>query len=92
MPTANAAVALAADPSLAVTGQADQSGLWATYLTAANDAIQKAQTWRMMKSAAGASGQTGFLFQQAYEAQNAADQAYQAWQAAVRAANPGARG
>ena len=46
----------------------------------------------MQRSAGGASGQTGFLFQTAYEAQNAADLAYQAWSAALQAANPGARG
>lgn len=92
--TVHGEASLAAIPTLTAGAQsaAGLDLLWSAYLSAAQRASQDAQTWRMMRSAAGASGQTGFLYQAAYQSQNDADAAYQVWQAVYRLANPGARG
>jgi hypothetical protein len=87
-------VALAAFPSLAVSAQASVNPelLWERYMLAAGTARAAEFSWRMQRSAGGASGQTGFLFQAFYEADAAAGQAYETWRAAYRSVNPGARG
>ena len=87
-------VALSASPHLLAEGEAARNLelLWERYISASVLSAQKAQTWRMMRSAAGASGQTGFLYQEAYEAEQAADQAYITWQAASREVFPGVPG
>lgn len=92
MATVGAAAALKSVPVLSAASQVSPEGLWAAYLAAVYVANAASFSWKMQKSAGGASGQTGFLFQQAYEAQNVADQAYLAWSAALKAANPGVRG
>jgi hypothetical protein len=92
MATVNAAARLTAVPVLTSASRVSPDGLWAAYLAAVDIANQASFAWRMQRSAGGASGQTGFLFQAAYEAQNTADQAYTAWSAALQADSPGVTG
>lgn len=83
---------LAAAPSLFALARVRPEGLWAIYVAAAEAAAAEAQRWRMYRSLVGGSSQSGFAYGTAFEAENAADQAYQNWQAAYRAEFPGAAG
>jgi hypothetical protein len=88
------AVAFSAEPTLAVGAVAgpDLEALWAAYQRAALTASSKWEQWRMMRQAGGTDGSAGFLYGQAYEAENAKDIAYAACLAARKRAFPGAGG
>lgn len=84
--------ALSAGPAMNALAHVRPEGLWAIYVAAAEAAAADAQRWRMYRSLVGGSSQSGFAYGSAFEAENAADQAYQNWQAAYRAEFPGAAG
>lgn len=66
--------------------------LWAEYQAARQHAAQAWANWRMMRSVAATDGTAGFIYGQAYEAEQAADAAYAAYIAAQERVYPGARG
>jgi hypothetical protein len=70
----------------------DPGALWNLYQAAAMKASDAWRNWRMMRAVSGTDGTSGFLYGQAYEAQQAADAAYQAYVSAQERAFPGARG
>ena len=88
------AAALLALPSVSVSASSGPPGpdLWGAYLAAFGVASAKWASWRMMRQAGGTDGTAGFLFGEAYKAQSAADEAYEAWRLAQRLAYPGATG
>lgn len=92
--TAHGASALSAAAVMAVSALpgANTEALWNAYLAAYGIASQKWQQWRMMRQAGGTDGTAGFLFGQAYEAQAAAELAYEAWRLARQQAFPGVTG
>lgn len=85
------AAALSAAPAVTVNASV-QTDLWAAYLKARYYADAKWLNWRMMRQAGGTDGTAGFLYGTAYEAENAADAAYAAWQAGQRVLHPGVTG
>lgn len=92
MTAQNGSAALSAGPVLSAVAHVRPEGLWAIYVAAAEAAAADAQRWRMYRSLVGGSSQSGFAYGSAFEAENAADEAYQAWQVAYRAEFPGAAG
>lgn len=74
--------ALAAAPVLIATCLSHLDDLWAIYVAAQQVAVAKAEQWRMMRQAGGTDGSAGFLYGQAYEAEAAADKAYENWRVA----------
>jgi hypothetical protein len=93
--TALAHAALAARASLQAympPAGVDLSPLWNAYLAAQAAAHSAWQVLHMNRQAGGSDGTAGFMFSAAYQAQAAADAAYEAWQAAQQQAFPGARG
>lgn len=70
----------------------DLSALWAAYQAAALAASKARESWHMMRQAGGTDGTAGFLYQKAYIAERAEEEAYEAFLAAQRIVFPGARG
>ncbi|MCW2929966.1 MAG: hypothetical protein JWM19_928 [Actinomycetia bacterium] len=89
-----AAAQVTAFPVLVASATAgpDLDALWAAYLALSALARKAEYSYGMMRQAGGTDGSAGFLYGKAYEAQQAADQAYEAWRAAQRRAYSGARG
>lgn len=72
-------------PVVQVSADVDHlPALWAAYQVLRDSASQLWERWRMMKHIARTDGTAGFLYGQAYEAEHAADQAYEAYLAAKR--------
>lgn len=92
--TAVARASLGSAAVLAVNATAGISlpVLWADYQAARQRAAQAWANWRMMRSVAATDGTAGFIYGQAYEAEQAADAAYAAYIAAQERVYPGARG
>lgn len=70
----------------------DLNALWAAYQAAALAASKARESWHMMRQAGGTDGTAGFLYQKAYIAERAEEEAYEAFLAAQRIVFPGARG
>lgn len=87
-----AGAALSASCVLRATAPSHADDLWVIYLALKEVAIRMRQNWHMMRQAGGTDGTSGFLFGSFYEADQAADQAYENWRAAQGEAFPGARG
>lgn len=90
-----AMAALGASPSLLASpagGSARPDALWTAYQAAQLKSGAAWEQWRMMRQAGGTDGTSGFLFGLAYEAQQAAEAAYEAWRRAWSAEFPGATG
>lgn len=94
--TVNGTAALRASPALAATTLSDAQeqldDLWAVYVAAKAVAIQARQNWEMMRQAGGTDGTAGFLFADFYDADQAADVAYDNWRKFQQVVYPGARG
>lgn len=86
------AAALSAGPAMNALAHVRPEGLWAIYVAAAEKAAAAGQRWHMYRSLTGGSTVAGLQYGQAFELENAADQAYQNWQVAYRAEFPGAAG
>lgn len=87
-----ARIGAAASLAAAATAAPDLGGLWAVYQQAVLAAGRARDNWRMMRQAGGADGSAGFLYGRAYEAERAADEAYEAFLAAQRRVFDGASG
>jgi hypothetical protein len=87
-----AALAAAGQLTAAATVGVSLGALWVAYQQAQQKSSAAWDQWHMMRQAGGTDGSAGFLFGQAYEAQRAAEAAYEAWKAAQRAAVPGVTG
>lgn len=81
MPVVTGSAALSGAPALRAAADTPD-GLWAIYAAAQQVAVAKAEQWRMMRQAGGTDGSAGFLYGQAYEAEQAADKAYEDWRKA----------
>lgn len=94
--TVNGAAALRASPALAAAtlsnAQNQLDGLWAIYVAAKQAAITARDNWQMMRQAGGTDGTAGFLFAGFYDADQAADVAYENWRKFQQVVYPGARG
>jgi hypothetical protein len=68
------------------------ASLWTAFTAASEAAGEAWAEYRMMRQAGGTDGTAGFLYGAAYRAQQAADQAYEAWRRGQAATFPGATG
>ena len=87
-----AGAALSAGCLLAADAGTSLEALWAAYSRAAICAADAWASWRMMRAISATDGTSGFLYGQAYAAQQAADAAHLAYTTAQKAAFPGISG
>lgn len=82
------AAPLLAAPALKAAAQAvtTPASLWNAYAAADAKAVAAREQWHLMRQAGGTDGTAGFLYGKYYEAQHAAEAAWEAWAKAQNAA------